>query len=91
MNSSGAFELEKRLRKVLVSLSANKVLKFVLQISKLFMKFKSFHTLSCVRFWKRGNESINMIWSWLECQIRKDSMIYIKIRSECLYINIFDS
>ena len=63
MNSLGAFELEKRLRKVLVSLSANKVLKFVLQISKLFMKFKSFHTF----------------------------MIYIKIRPECLYINIFDS
>ena len=36
MNSLGAFELEKRLRKVRVSLSANKVLKFVLQISKLF-------------------------------------------------------
>ena len=60
MNSLGAFKLEKRLRKVRMSLSANKVLKFVLQISKLFMKFKSFHTLSCVLFWKRGNESINM-------------------------------
>ena len=64
MNSLGAFELEKRLRKLRVSLSANKVLKFVLQISKLFIKFESFHTLSCVLFWKRGNESINMIWSY---------------------------